>query len=190
MDLPAVSRHPSQQRMLVMPPFGVEQPCEQTRAPRQQPTALAGHLDSQESAQSHRLLLESLEIEGVFRAHAYQVDPLVANHLAALVVGEHLADIYGHPFAISIRCEQVVLLPVIFGNRQYVPIGIPVYLVRHTCVVESEQLQMDVAGQLKEITSELGINFLFKSSFDKANRSSGTWKQTLTTSKANLKQNT
>jgi 2-dehydro-3-deoxyphosphooctonate aldolase (KDO 8-P synthase) len=41
-------------------------------------------------------------------------------------------------------------------------------------VVESEQLQMDVAGQLKEITSALGINFLFKSSFDKANRSSGT----------------
>lgn len=47
------------------------------------------------------------------------------------------------------------------------------FLIAGPCVVESEQLQMDVAGQLKEITSELGINFLFKSSFDKANRSSG-----------------
>jgi 2-dehydro-3-deoxyphosphooctonate aldolase (KDO 8-P synthase) len=41
-------------------------------------------------------------------------------------------------------------------------------------VVESEQLQIDVAGRLKEITSELGIPFIFKSSYDKANRSSGT----------------
>ena len=48
------------------------------------------------------------------------------------------------------------------------------FLIAGPCVVESEQLQMDVAGQLKEIASELGINFLFKSSFDKANRSSGT----------------
>ena len=48
------------------------------------------------------------------------------------------------------------------------------FLIAGPCVVESEQLQMDVAGQLKEITSALGINFLFKSSFDKANRSSGT----------------
>ena len=47
------------------------------------------------------------------------------------------------------------------------------FLIAGPCVVESEQLQMDVAGQLKEITSALGINFLFKSSFDKANRSSG-----------------
>lgn len=48
------------------------------------------------------------------------------------------------------------------------------FLIAGPCVVESEQLQMDVAGQLKEITSALGINFIFKSSFDKANRSSGT----------------
>ncbi|MFO0325086.1 MAG: 3-deoxy-8-phosphooctulonate synthase, partial [Burkholderiales bacterium] len=41
------------------------------------------------------------------------------------------------------------------------------------CVVESEQLQIDVAGQLKEMTTELGIPFIFKSSYDKANRSSG-----------------
>ena len=42
------------------------------------------------------------------------------------------------------------------------------------CVVESEQLQMDTAGTLKEITAALGIPFIFKSSYDKANRSSGT----------------
>jgi 2-dehydro-3-deoxyphosphooctonate aldolase (KDO 8-P synthase) len=50
----------------------------------------------------------------------------------------------------------------------------PFFLIAGPCVVESEQLQMDVAGKLKEITSALGINFIFKSSFDKANRSSGT----------------
>lgn len=50
----------------------------------------------------------------------------------------------------------------------------PFFLIAGPCVIESEQLQLDVAGQLKEITSELGINFIFKSSFDKANRTSGT----------------
>src|SRR6476659_2323292 len=50
----------------------------------------------------------------------------------------------------------------------------PLFLISGPCVVESEQLQMDVAGQLKEITSALGIPFIFKSSYDKANRSSGT----------------
>jgi 3-deoxy-D-manno-octulosonic acid (KDO) 8-phosphate synthase len=40
-------------------------------------------------------------------------------------------------------------------------------------VVESQQLQIDTAGTLKEITGRLGIHFIFKSSFDKANRSSG-----------------
>jgi 2-dehydro-3-deoxyphosphooctonate aldolase (KDO 8-P synthase) len=49
----------------------------------------------------------------------------------------------------------------------------PFFLISGPCVVESEQLQMDVAGQLKEITSALGIPFIFKSSYDKANRSSG-----------------
>ncbi len=49
----------------------------------------------------------------------------------------------------------------------------PFFLIAGPCVIESEQLQMDVAGQLKEITSALGIAFIFKSSFDKANRSSG-----------------
>ena len=41
------------------------------------------------------------------------------------------------------------------------------------CVIESEQLAIDTAGYLKEVTSKLGINFIYKSSFDKANRSSG-----------------
>ena len=50
----------------------------------------------------------------------------------------------------------------------------PFFLTAGPCVVESEQLQMDVAGQLKEITGALGIPFIFKSSYDKANRSSGT----------------
>ncbi|QNN71625.1 3-deoxy-8-phosphooctulonate synthase [Thermomonas carbonis] len=48
----------------------------------------------------------------------------------------------------------------------------PLFLIAGPCVIESEQLQLDVAGQLKEITARLGINFIFKSSFDKANRTS------------------
>ena len=48
------------------------------------------------------------------------------------------------------------------------------FLIAGPCVVESEQLQMDTAGTLKEITSRLGIPFIFKSSFDKANRTSET----------------
>ena len=48
----------------------------------------------------------------------------------------------------------------------------PFFLIAGPCVIESEQLQVDVAGQLKEITARLGINFIFKSSFDKANRTS------------------
>ncbi|MCJ0762635.1 3-deoxy-8-phosphooctulonate synthase [Variovorax terrae] len=50
----------------------------------------------------------------------------------------------------------------------------PFFLIAGPCVVESEQLQMDTAGTLKDITASLGIPFIFKSSFDKANRSSGT----------------
>src|SRR5690606_7527661 len=55
------------------------------------------------------------------------------------------------------------------------PVGLehPFFLIAGSCVVESEQLQLDVAGQLRDITSSLGIPFIFKSSFDKANRSSG-----------------
>jgi len=48
----------------------------------------------------------------------------------------------------------------------------PLFLIAGPCVIESMQLQLDVAGTLKEITGRLGINFIFKSSFDKANRSS------------------
>ena len=48
----------------------------------------------------------------------------------------------------------------------------PFFLIAGTCVVESEQMTIDTAGQLKEITDELGIPFIYKSSFDKANRSS------------------
>jgi 2-dehydro-3-deoxyphosphooctonate aldolase (KDO 8-P synthase) len=50
----------------------------------------------------------------------------------------------------------------------------PIFLIAGTCVIESEQMALDTAGTLKEITSALGIPFIYKSSFDKANRSSGT----------------
>jgi 2-dehydro-3-deoxyphosphooctonate aldolase (KDO 8-P synthase) len=50
----------------------------------------------------------------------------------------------------------------------------PFFLIAGTCVIESEQSALDVAGQLKEITTALQIPFIYKSSFDKANRSSGT----------------
>ncbi len=49
----------------------------------------------------------------------------------------------------------------------------PLFLIAGPCVVESEQLQIDVAGQLKEVCVALRIPFIFKSSYDKANRSSG-----------------
>jgi 2-dehydro-3-deoxyphosphooctonate aldolase (KDO 8-P synthase) len=48
----------------------------------------------------------------------------------------------------------------------------PLFLIAGPCVIESEQLALDTAGQLKEITGALGIPFIYKSSFDKANRSS------------------
>ena len=50
----------------------------------------------------------------------------------------------------------------------------PFFLIAGPCVIESEQLQMDTAGTLQDITASLGIPFIFKSSYDKANRSSGT----------------
>ncbi|MCY7280875.1 MAG: 3-deoxy-8-phosphooctulonate synthase [Sphingomonas bacterium] len=50
----------------------------------------------------------------------------------------------------------------------------PFFLIAGPCVIESEELQLRTAEQLKAITDKLGILFLFKSSFDKANRSSGT----------------
>jgi len=48
----------------------------------------------------------------------------------------------------------------------------PFFLIAGTCVVESEQMAMDVASTMKEITDSLGIHYIYKSSFDKANRSS------------------
>jgi 2-dehydro-3-deoxyphosphooctonate aldolase (KDO 8-P synthase) len=48
----------------------------------------------------------------------------------------------------------------------------PFFLIAGPCVVESEGLVMDTAGKLKELTTRLGVPFIFKSSFDKANRSS------------------
>ncbi|HET7097475.1 MAG TPA: 3-deoxy-8-phosphooctulonate synthase [Casimicrobiaceae bacterium] len=49
----------------------------------------------------------------------------------------------------------------------------PLFLIAGPCVVESEQLQIDVAGELKETCAALEVPFIFKSSYDKANRSSG-----------------
>ncbi|QLG87478.1 3-deoxy-8-phosphooctulonate synthase [Chitinibacter bivalviorum] len=49
----------------------------------------------------------------------------------------------------------------------------PFFLIAGPCVIESEQMALDTAGQLKEICAELNIPFIYKSSFDKANRSSG-----------------
>jgi 2-dehydro-3-deoxyphosphooctonate aldolase (KDO 8-P synthase) len=50
----------------------------------------------------------------------------------------------------------------------------PFFLIAGPCVIESEQMAFDTAGALQEMTKQLGINFIYKSSFDKANRSSGT----------------
>ena len=50
----------------------------------------------------------------------------------------------------------------------------PLFLIAGPCVIESEQLALDTAGSLKELTRELGFHFVYKSSFDKANRSSHT----------------
>jgi len=52
------------------------------------------------------------------------------------------------------------------GNDQ------PIFLIAGTCVIESEGMSLDVAGSLKEICSDLGVPLIYKSSFDKANRSS------------------
>ncbi len=48
----------------------------------------------------------------------------------------------------------------------------PIFLIAGPCVIESEQMAIDTAGQLKEICASIGISFIYKSSFDKANRSS------------------
>ena len=48
----------------------------------------------------------------------------------------------------------------------------PLFLIAGPCVVESREMAMDTAGKLKEMTAALGIPFIYKSSYDKANRSS------------------
>ncbi len=50
----------------------------------------------------------------------------------------------------------------------------PLFLIAGPCVIESEQMAIDTAGRLKEICAAAGVNFIYKSSYDKANRSSGT----------------
>jgi len=50
----------------------------------------------------------------------------------------------------------------------------PLFLIAGPCVIESEALAIETAGYLKELCADLGISFIYKSSFDKANRSSGT----------------
>ena len=55
------------------------------------------------------------------------------------------------------------------------PVGLdqPLFLIAGPCVIESEQMALDTAGQLKEVCASLGLPFIYKSSYDKANRSSG-----------------
>ena len=50
--------------------------------------------------------------------------------------------------------------------------GQPPFLIAGPCVIESEQLAVDTAGRISEITTSLGMPFVFKSSYDKANRTS------------------
>jgi len=59
-------------------------------------------------------------------------------------------------------------------NGHDVGLDKPFFLIAGPCVIESEELQLRTAERLKQITDKLGIFFIFKSSFDKANRSSGT----------------
>jgi len=49
----------------------------------------------------------------------------------------------------------------------------PLFLIAGPCVIESRQMALDTAGELRDICTALGINFIYKSSYDKANRSSG-----------------
>ncbi len=49
----------------------------------------------------------------------------------------------------------------------------PLFLIAGPCVIESREMALDTAGQLRDICRKLGLNFIYKSSYDKANRSSG-----------------
>lgn len=64
--------------------------------------------------------------------------------------------------------SEMKLCGAVVGNRK------PFFLIAGPCVVESEALALDTAGMLKEMTDRLGIHFIYKSSFDKANRTSET----------------
>ncbi|MFL6763303.1 MAG: 3-deoxy-8-phosphooctulonate synthase [Sphingomicrobium sp.] len=57
--------------------------------------------------------------------------------------------------------------------RREIGLDQPLFLIAGPCVIESEELQLRTAERLKAITGRLGVHFIFKSSFDKANRSSG-----------------
>ena len=57
-------------------------------------------------------------------------------------------------------------------NGRNIGLSEPFFLIAGPCVIESEDLQLRTAERLKEITGKLGVHFIFKSSFDKANRSS------------------
>jgi 2-dehydro-3-deoxyphosphooctonate aldolase (KDO 8-P synthase) len=57
-------------------------------------------------------------------------------------------------------------------NDFEVGIDQPLFLIAGPCVIESEELIIDIAGQMKEMTGKLGMNYIFKASFDKANRTS------------------
>jgi 3-deoxy-8-phosphooctulonate synthase len=72
----------------------------------------------------------------------------------------------GHPLFTSFVRERVKLAGSEIGPDR------PLFLIAGPCVVESPQLTQDIAGELKEITGSLGIPFVFKASYDKANRSS------------------
>jgi 2-dehydro-3-deoxyphosphooctonate aldolase (KDO 8-P synthase) len=55
---------------------------------------------------------------------------------------------------------------IVLGN------DLPIVIIAGPCVIESEQHSLEIAGKLKKITGDLGMPFIFKASFDKANRSS------------------
>src|SRR5262249_33545836 len=85
----------------------------------------------------------------------------------------------GHPLftgfinaAIDYQQEITIRIETMQLNHFKVGLDQPLFLIAGPCVVESEDMVMDIAGYLKEITDQLKIPFIFKASFDKANRSS------------------
>ena len=115
-----------------------------------------------ELPQSQHPWFVGVQFHPEFKSTPWDGHPLFISYVKAAL--EH------HRAAIP-QAEQVMAGVKLCGFE--VGIERPFFLIAGPCVIESEQLQMDVAGQLKEMTSALGIPFIFKSSFDKANRSSG-----------------